>query len=57
MKNGWTQIGNMKNGEAVYVNEQKELAIEKDYSLLVQPTADECAEIYENMAHLCVVKG
>ena len=39
------KICNLKSGEAVYIDENKEISIEKDYSRLVEPTLQELNEL------------
>lgn len=48
----YTMIGHIKTGEAIYYNKPLGLAIEKDHEVLVCPSPEEEAEIYEIFPHL-----
>ena len=42
---GWQKIGYMKNREAIYCDPEGEIAIEKDYEFLVEPSETEIREL------------
>jgi hypothetical protein len=50
--NRWILVGHLGVGEAVYWQRGGGLAVEKDHQSLVEPTAEETAEIYRSMPHL-----
>ena len=45
----WQKIGWMKSGEAIYCSENYDLAIEKDYEFLVEPSEYELKELKNNV--------
>ena len=53
----WTIIGKLSTGEDVLVNENNDIAIERDHSRLCEPTAAEQWELYKRMSHLGLKGG
>lgn len=53
----WTLAGRLNTGEAVYRSTDGRLAVEKDYSYLVDASAEEKAEIHKTMSHVRPVSG
>jgi len=49
---GYTFMGSLLNGEAIFYSKADGLAIEKDHMHLVPATPKEKAEIYKTKSHL-----